>query len=165
MPKIPGRRVCRVDQSFSGSRYIAARQFSSFTGVQRQMSVIKVNERQFSSGLDVAPRMHQAEATLPLRADVGPADIPARSELDQLFFLPDMKDAILDALQPEISSLDVLMPARFLESLHAAPKALRHAAQILPTAARALGVAASLVSDEIARRNQVWLLQAALRQI
>ena len=129
------------------------------------MSAIRTNERQFASGLDIAPRAYQPVLPLPLRVDVGPADLPARSELDQLFFLPDMNDAILQALQPEISSLDILMPARFLESLCAAPRELRQAAQMLPKAARALGTAASLVSDEIGRRNQVWLLQAALRQI
>lgn len=129
------------------------------------MSAIRTNERQFSSGLDIVPRAYQPLAPLPLRADVGPADIPARSELDQLFFLPNMNDVILQALQPEISSLDLLRPARFLDSLSAAPRELRQAARMLPKAARALGTAASLVSDEIGRRNQVWLLQAALRQI
>ena len=68
------------------------------------MSEIRTNERQFSSGLDIVPRAYQPLAPLPPRADVGPADIPARSELDQLFFLPDMNDVILQALQPEISS-------------------------------------------------------------
>jgi hypothetical protein len=139
--------------------------FSPVTGTKRHMSAIRTNERQFSSGLDIVPQAYEALAPLPLRTDVGPADIPARSEMDQLFFLPDMNDVILQALQPEISSLDILRPARFLESLHAAPRELRLAAQRLPRAARALGTAASLVSDEIGRRNQVWLLQAALRQI
>jgi hypothetical protein len=129
------------------------------------MSAIRTNERQFSSGLDIVPRTGQLQVPLPPKADVGPADIPARSELDQLFCLPDMNDVILEALQPEIGSLDILMPARFLESLCDAPKALRQAAQVLPKAAKALGAAASLVSDEIGRRNQVWLLQAVLRQI
>ena len=129
------------------------------------MSAIRTNERQFSSGLDIVPQAYEALAPLPLRADVGPADIPARSELAQLFFLPDMKDMILQTLHPEISSLDILRPAGFLESLHASPRELRLAAQRLPKAARALGSAGALVSDEIGRRNQVWLLQAALRQI
>lgn len=129
------------------------------------MSAIRVNERKFPSGLDILTRTAQPQASLPPRAELMPADIPARSELDQLFFLPDMNDAILEALQPEIGSLDILLPARFLESLSAAPKALRQTAQALPRAARALGTAASLLSDEIGRRNQVWLLQAALRQI
>jgi hypothetical protein len=129
------------------------------------MSAIRTNERQFLSGLNIVARSVEAQAPLPLRADVGPADIPSRSELNQLFFLPDMNDAILEALQPEISTVDILLPARFLESLCATPKALRQAAQGLPRAAGPLGTAASLVSNEIGGRNQVWLLQAALRQI
>lgn len=129
------------------------------------MSAIRTNERQFLPGLNIIARSVEPQAPLPLRAEVGPADIPARSALDQLFFLPDMNDTILDALQPEISTVDILLPARFLESLIASPKALRQAAQGLPKAAGALGTAAMLVSNEIAGRNQVWLLQAALRQI
>ncbi|SMP45117.1 hypothetical protein [Noviherbaspirillum suwonense] len=129
------------------------------------MTAIRKEERQFSSGLNIVSPFVTPALAIPLRADVGPADIPARSELALLFALPDLNDAILKALQPDLSTLDILLPARFLEALCAAPRELRLAAQALPKAARALGTAASLVSDEIGRRNQVWLLQAALRQI
>ena len=129
------------------------------------MSPIRTSERQFAPGLNVVPRKHEPELALPVRTDLGPADIPARSQLEQLFPMRDMNDLILGLLQPEINSHDMLRPGIFLSALNASPRELRHAAQKLPRAARALGMAASLVSDEIGRRSQVWLFQAALRQI
>lgn len=129
------------------------------------MSPIRISERQFAPGLNVVAKEHEPELALPMRTDLGPADIPARSQLEQLYPMRDMNDLILDLLEPEISSHDMLRPGKFLSALNASPRELRHAAQKLPRAARALGKAASLMSDEIGRRSQVWLLQAALRQI
>lgn len=129
------------------------------------MSPIKTGERQFAPGLNVVAQGHAPEVVLPVRTDLGPADLPTRSMLEQLFPMRDMNDLILDLLHPEISSLDMLRPGVFLSALNASPRELRHAAQKLPRAARSLGMAASLVSDEIGRRSQVWLFQAALRQI
>jgi hypothetical protein len=128
------------------------------------MSTIRPIERQFSSGIDVVVRDFRPEGLLPAWTNVGPADIPSQPQLDQLFRLRDMNDVILDVLQPEISSFDMLNPARFLAALNAAPRELRGIAQTSPHAARALGRAAYLVSDEISHRNLArWFLAALPR--
>ena len=129
------------------------------------MSPIRTSERQFASGLNVVSSDNRAEALLPAPADVSPADVPTRSQLEQHFRLPDMNDLIIAALQPLITSHDMLKPARFMSALGSTPRELRLVAQNNPKAARPLGIAASLIADELGRRNQVWIFQAALRQI
>lgn len=129
------------------------------------MSPIRTSERQFASGLNVVSSDIQLVAVLPAPADIGPADVPTRSQLEQHFRLPDMNDWILSVLKPHIASHDLLKPARFLSALGTTQREMGLLAQNNPKAARPLGIAASLIAAELGRRNQAWIFQAAIRQI
>lgn len=128
----------------------------------RTMQTIRAVERHFSHGLVLAPSVPRAEPLPGSYTDVAPTELPAVSELDQLFRLKDLNQVMLDSLRPVVGNGDLLKPACFLAALHALPNNLRDTSELLPDAAPSFGRAALLVSNLIRLVNQGLSYQAAI---
>lgn len=129
------------------------------------MAIAKVGDNIFFPGIDQVVNDFHAEPILPAQAEVNPAQVPARTLLDELFALDDLHASILKSLEPQVFDPTMLLPGEFSATLLAMPRRLQEAAQAWPRTARACGQAAHMLNEELNRRGQAWQYIAALRQV
>ena len=115
-------------------------------------------------GIDRVVHLRGAPAEPVPRGDVGPAELPASSQLDALLALPTLDEVIAGMLLPEVEDVQIFSPVRFRDVLDGTQLGLRKAAERNPHAARALGRAARLLADEASLRDLLRMYRDALMQ-
>lgn len=117
------------------------------------MNPIRPETSHFSHGIDRVVRYLPAPAELPTRGSLRPAEADPRPQLELLLAAQTLDDWALAELLPCLESAEILTPVRFAAVLRDMMAGLRHAAELQPRTARALGRAASLLADEVAMRE------------
>lgn len=108
-----------------------------------------------SLGLDRIVRGSPAPAPFGASASLVPAEVPAVSQLDQLFAMPDIDDFLAQTLQPVLSDSSLLQPSLFRDALQRAPEQLRRAAELAPQHALRLGRCAGALPEVQALHAQL----------
>lgn len=126
------------------------------------MPTLRSSGSGFSAGLFFAPPIQKLDVPAARLASVVPAELPAVSELQQLYPLRDLNQTLLDTLRPVVFNSNLLMPATFYSALNSLPESLGKAALSVPLGASAYGRAAGLVSGLVRLVNQGMSYQAAI---
>ena len=109
----------------------------------------------------------QNDAPMPERSQALPPEIGVRAQLDQLLQKPSMDSRLDQALRPLIANRDLLLAARFRETLRKLLAQLRKAAGSATKGserARVLNRAVRLLSDELDLRELEQMYRSALYQ-
>ncbi|MHA3904759.1 type III secretion apparatus assembly protein SctX [Castellaniella sp. WN] len=120
----------------------------------------------FDHGIDTIVHTRGNERTaqdLPERRNLAPSDDPALAQLDQLLDKPNIQRFLEEALRPDISDRDLLMPSQFAEALREALKALARLAENGGDS-RTLNRAVRLLKEETNLRELVAMYRGALYQ-
>jgi type III secretion protein X len=101
---------------------------------------------------------------LPERRNLLPSDDNMRAQLSQLLEKPNTERFLEEALRPEISDRDLLMPSQFAEALREALKSLAYASEKPGDGSRELNRAVRLLKEETNLRDLVAMYRSALYQ-
>lgn len=101
---------------------------------------------------------------LPERHALPPSTQGGRAQLDELLNRPGADSFLADALRPNISNRELLMPGRFSGRLSAALSALEKAGTEMTGDKRALNRAVRLLKEETGMRELVAMYRSALYQ-
>lgn len=121
----------------------------------------------FDHGIDnivYARKDDQGAQGLPERRNLMPSDDPVRAQLSQLLEKPNTGRYLEEALRPEISNRDLLMPSQFAEALREALKELAALAETGSGDNRTLNRAVRLLKEETNLRDLVAMYRSALYQ-
>lgn len=111
-----------------------------------------------------ARRNEQAVQSLPERRNLAPSDDNVRPQLSQLLEKPNTERFLEEALRPQISNRDLLMPSQFAEALKEVLKELAALAEGGGGDSRVLNRAVRLLKEETNLRELVAMYRSALYQ-
>lgn len=106
----------------------------------------------------------QAAQSLPERRDLLPTNDAVRAQLSQLLEKPNTARFLEEALRPDISGRDLLMPSRFAGALKGALGELTKLAESGAQDGRVLNRAVRLLKEETNLRDLVAMYRSALYQ-
>lgn len=132
------------------------------------MSDIRLPSLVLDRGIEtITYARQQNDAPMPERGQAPPPETGLRAQLDQLLQKPSMDSRLDQALRPLIANRDLLLPARFRETLGKVRTQLRKAAGSAPEGseqARVLNRAVRLLNDESDLRELEHMYRSALYQ-
>ncbi|WP_315124566.1 hypothetical protein [Comamonas antarctica] len=132
------------------------------------MADIRLPSLIFDQGIEnITYARQQIAAPMPERGETPPPDVRVHAQLDQLLQRPSMDSRLDEALRPLIANRDLLLAARFRETLRKLLAQLRKAAGSATKGserARVLNRAVRLLSDELDLRELEQMYRSALYQ-
>ena len=116
------------------------------------------------SSIVYARKEETTDRQLPERHDLPPSSDGVKAQLDELLEQPNIESFLESSLKPEIGNRELLMPARFSQTLTEALAGLTAAAENAGEDAKPLNRALRLLKEESGLRDLVSMYRSALYQ-